>query len=268
MKTLALIVPAYIPDEPTLAIAHRCLLSMLTHQDTRFQTVIRVVDDGSPYSVQCRDDIRYSEHGRNRGIAVAWNTGWKAEPDADFYAWVNVDCEVTPGWAFPLVAAVEALDCIAMPYTNGVKSEGIGITGWCFVASRETAERIGPFDETFVPARYEDTDWFHRAIYQHKIPLVNVPTANVIHERMMGGTKAMPRMEWLHLAMRFRYGWKHNVDPQLPPPFWRAPLPEVEIEGLNGEHRQLQVPADSNVREHDRDPGVHRGSPAGLHHVG
>src|SRR4029434_8204048 len=114
------------------------------HQDERFHTVIRVVDDGSPIPVQRRPEIRYSEHGRNRGIACAWNTGWGAEPQADFYCWINVDCEVTKEWAFPLVPAAEQYPCLAMPYTNGEKSDGIGITGWCFLGSRDTVQRIGP----------------------------------------------------------------------------------------------------------------------------
>jgi len=230
MKTLAVIVPTYIPDSETLLVAERCLDQLLVHQDDRFEMVVRVVDDGSPHPVARRAAMRYAEHGRNRGIAVAWNTGWRAEPTADFYCWLNVDCEVTKEWAFPLIAAAEQLGCISMPYTNGEKSDGIGITGWCFLTTRAVAERIGPFDETFVPARYEDTDWFHRAIFQHQIPLVNVSVAHVLHARAQGGTQAIPRMDWLHQANRLRYAWKHNVDPTLPPPFWRQPLPDVEIE--------------------------------------
>ena len=236
MKTLAVIIPMYLPDKATAELAGRCL-DALHQSDDRFLTVIRVVDDGSPMAVPHRmsdaDDrhrIRYSSHQQNRGIAVAWNTGWQAEKDADFLCWLNADCEVTKEWAFPLIVAAEQLGCIAMPYTNGEKSDGLGITGWCFLAARETAERIGPFDETFVPARYEDVDWMHRAVYTHQIPLVNVPSSNVVHERAHGGTAAIPRMELLHTANRFRYAWKHNQDPTLPPPFWRTPLPDVVIE--------------------------------------
>jgi GT2 family glycosyltransferase len=170
-------------------------------------------------------------------VAPAWNTGWKANPRADFYCWINADCEVTSGWSFPLVANAEQMPVIAMPFTNGVKSDGIGITGWCFVASRETAEKIGYFDETFVPAQYEDTDWFHRAIYQHQIALVNLPVSNVIHERQRGGSRELPnfntRWKYLHMSNRFRYAWKHGVDPNDSPPFWKSPLPDVELEENN-----------------------------------
>jgi GT2 family glycosyltransferase len=222
--------PLYNHDDATLNTTKRCIQALLDHQDERFHTRLTVVDDGSPLTLDGSPVFQSIAHTHNRGIAVGWNSGWRANPKSDFYCWINSDCEVTPGWAFPLIAAVEQLHCIAMPYTNGEKSDGIGITGWCFLTSREIAETIGPFDETFVPAQYEDTDWFHRAIYQHRIPLVNVPISNVLHVRQQGGTKALQRFHYLHMANRFRYAWKHGVDPALSPPFWNQPLPDVDVE--------------------------------------
>lgn len=235
MKTLAVIMPRYANSNLVDAKVNHCITAALRETDSRFQTLLTVVDDGSRIPFIKRDDVRLIEHGYNRGIAVGWNTGWQANPRADFYCWLNADCEVTANWAFPLIAACEELGIIAMPYTNSEKSDGIGITGWCFMTRRDIAERIGPFDETFVPAYYEDTDWFHRAIYTHGIAMANVPSSNVIHERMQGGTKDIQRIEWLRMAHRYRYGWKHNVDPEKRPPFWNAPLPEVAIEGLNAD---------------------------------
>lgn len=230
MKTLAVIIPRFANNEATSKIIDLTVETVLKYPDTRFDTTVTVVDDGSQIPFVPRDGVKLVEHGYNRGIAVGWNTGWKANPQADFLCWLNGDCLVTPEWSFPLVASVEQLDIIAMPYTNGEKSDGIGVAGWCFMTSKHLAEKIGPFDETFVPARYEDTDWFHRAIYYHKIPLANVPSSNVIHERMQGGTKDIKRMDYLHLANKMRYCWKHNVNPDEIPPFWRYPLPEVDIE--------------------------------------
>lgn len=230
MKTLAVIMPRYCNNEITDSNTNRCIQAVLDHQASRFITTLTVVDDGSSIPFKPRENVRLIEHGNNRGVAVGWNTGWKANSNADFLCWLNADCEVTPGWSWPLVVAAEQVGVIAMPYTNGSKSDRLGITGWCFLTTRHLAEKIGPFDETFVPARYEDTDWFHRAIYYHKIPLVNVPLSNVIHQRMEGGTKDLNRLEYLHTANRFRYAWKHNVNPNDIPPFWKAPLPEVDIE--------------------------------------
>lgn len=233
MKTLAVIMPRYAYNEETDAITDHCIAKVLEHVDTRFKTTLTVVDDGSKIKFKERDGVKLIEHGNNRGVAVGWNTGWSANPDADFYCWINADCEVTPNWSYPLVVVAEKMDVIAMPYTNGEKSDGLGITGWCFLGRKNVVDRIGPFDETFVPAQYEDTDWFHRAIYQHHIALVNVPSSNVLHERRKGGTKSIQRFNWLHVANRFRYAWKHNVDPDGSPPFWKAPLPDIILEETN-----------------------------------
>ena len=234
MKELAVIVPRYANTAPVHEITNQCIDKILEYQDTRFRTTLTVIDDGSLIGFTLKEGVRILHHGYNRGIAVGWNTGWRANPNADFYCWINADCEVTPGWAFPLVATAEQIGAIAMPYTNGEKSDGLGITGWCFLTSQEIANQIGPFDETFVPARYEDTDWFHRAIYTHRIPLVSVPSSNVIHTRMKGGTKDVRRMDLLHTANRLRYSWKHNLDPNDDiPPFWKKPLPEVDIEDIH-----------------------------------
>lgn len=233
-KRLNVIMPLYTNSAPVLEITERCIQKVLEHVDDRFDTRLITVDNGSLLSTSRDIDVRWRE---NKGVAPAWNAGWKVDPHADFFCWINADCEVTPGWSFPLLVACEQLPVIAMPYTNGEKSDGIGITGWCFMASRETANRIGPFDETFAPAQYEDTDWFHRAIYQHKIALVNVPQSNVIHERKKGGTETMPhfqeRWKYLHLANRYRYAWKHGVDPEGIPPFWKSPLPDVKMDNVS-----------------------------------
>lgn len=229
MKTLAVIIPRFANSQAVSDITQKTIESVLEHQDYRFKTTVTVVDDGSVYHPVL--DARWTtfQRGTNKGIAVRWNEGWKENASADFLCWLNADCVVTKGWSYPLVVAAEQLGCISMPYTNGEKTDGHGITGWCFLTTQQVAETIGPFDETFVPCRYEDVEWFHRAIYDHKIPLVNVPTSNVLHTRMEGGTKDVPRFGYLHMANRFRYAWKHNVDPDKPPPFWK-PLPEVDIE--------------------------------------
>lgn len=229
-KTLAVIMPRFSNDKETHELTEHCISAILRHQDQRFNTTLTVVDDGSSIPPIDRPEIKLVKHGRNRGIAVGWNTGWKANPDADFYCWINADCEVTEGWSYPLVVAAEQLDIIAMPYTNGEKVYGNGISGWCFLTSKKCAETIGPFDETFIPAQYEDVDWMHRAIYYHKIPIANVVGSNVLHKGKEGGTKAIPRFDMLHMANRYRYAWKHGTNPKDSPPFWKEPIPDVTLE--------------------------------------
>jgi len=228
MKTLAVIIPRFVNNPTTDSITDNCISSVLQYMDDRFKTTITVVDDGSKIPFKARSGVTLIDHGKNRGIAVGWNTGWQANKTADFYCWLNADCEATPGWSFPLVAAAEQLPGIMMPYTNGSKAWRSGIAGYCFVAARAVAEQIGPFDETFVPAWYEDADWFQRAVDQG-IPLLNVPTSNIKHLRSKGGTEDVPRKEMLHLANRMRFAWKHGIRAEDPPRIYIDPLPEVEI---------------------------------------
>jgi len=239
MKTLAVIMPRYAHTPEVDLLTNQAIEKLFEHQDQRFGQTITVIDNGSQIPWKERSGVNYFPWTENKGVAPAWNEGWKRNPQADFYCWLNSDCMVTPGWAYPLVVAAEQMPVIAMPYTNGVKSDGFGIVGWCFLTSRQTAEKIGYFDETFAPAQYEDTDWFHRAIYEHHIALVNLPSSNVIHDRQKGGTKTLPNFEtrwnYLHWSNRFRYAWKHGVDPNDIPPFWKSPLPDVELEENNAD---------------------------------
>lgn len=161
-------------------------------------------------------------------IAAAWNTGWK-RARGEFLCWLNSDCAVTARWDEPLCQVADSFPVIAMPYTDGQKSDGVGITGWCFVARTDTAERIGPFDEQFTPAYYEDTDWFQRAI-DLGIPLANVPASNVLHVRGRGGTVGLgTARDRIFVANRDRYYTKHRLNPNLPPPFWSVPLIDIEV---------------------------------------
>jgi GT2 family glycosyltransferase len=147
----------------------------------------------------------------------------------DVLAFVNNDCWVTPGWDTALVACARA-GHLAFPHTDegaGPRMSEGNVCGWCFAMTPETFAKVGPFDETFVPAQYEDTDFFHRA-HALGIPLTPVPAAVVQHTRWTTTGRAWPeaRHNWLHLANRYRYGWKHNVDPGEVPAFYgRAVTP-------------------------------------------
>jgi GT2 family glycosyltransferase len=237
MKTLAVIMPRFANNKETHELTETCISALLHHIDERFITSLTVVDDGSRIPPVKRAGVSYIQHESNRGIACGWNTGWRANRDADFLCWINADCEVTANWAFPLVAAVEQMDIIAMPFTNNEKAHGNGIAGWCFLTRQDLANKIGPFDESFVPAQYEDTDWFHRAIYYHKIPIANVTSSNVLHTGKRGGTADVQRFNLLHMANRYRYAWKHGTNPADSPPFWKNPIPDILIEETNGDNR-------------------------------
>ena len=191
-----------------------------------------VVDNGSTYPPAQTTTAWLA----NRGIAPAWNEG-RRHARGDVLCFLTATTEVTPGWSEPLVVVARRGRYITMPYTNGIKAYGgLGVTGWCWVLTRELADEIGPFDETFVPIQYEDTDFYHRAIYEHGVELVNVPASNVRRHPGPKSYQSWPqeRINWIHWANRFRYGFKHGVDPQDIPPFWKQPLRDVEVPVRSG----------------------------------
>lgn len=221
---LSVIVPTFLMSQSVADLWARNRARLL--EVASVPTELIVVDNGSAYP-PAEITVAWP---KNRGIAPAWNEGRRHATGA-VVAFVTCTTQVDPGWDAKLCAVAESGRFIAMPFTDGAQPYGIGVTGWCWAIRRALADEVGEFDETFVPAQYEDTDFFHRAIYQHQIELVNVAGATVT--RPGGGgltTRSGPFAErwfWLHFANRCRYGWKHNVDPNDVPPFWKQPLRTV-----------------------------------------
>jgi GT2 family glycosyltransferase len=225
--TLTVVIPRYAMKAHVAQQADDHLATLI--DVAQLPTQIIVVDNGSTHPM--RDALRASvtliAWPTNRGIAPAWNEGM-AHAGGQLLAFVTTTTRVTPGWDTALASACHER-VIAMPYTNGEKAYGVGVTGWCFMLRRELAREIGSFDETFVPCFYEDTSWFHDAI-DKGVELVNVPAANVLKTTKHATVAEAPwggRMSWLFYANRLRYSWKHNVDPYDTPRFWQRPLRDV-----------------------------------------
>ncbi len=186
----------------------------------RIPTEIVVVDNGSPYDIRLPAKVyRYPE---NRGVSTGWNTGIRLS-SAPVVVVLNSDCRVEPGWDEALYEAVHDGRRIAFPYTDHCDGHGFtcpdqaGTAGWCFMLTRDLYEEIGPFDEWFSPAFCEDTDYWHRA-WERGVELSPVPAARVVHARR---TSNDDRADMLLQAHRFKYGWKHNVDPLRAPPYYK-----------------------------------------------
>lgn len=206
----------------------------------RIPTEVVVVDNGSPFEVPLPAKVyRYPE---NKGIATGWNAGVRLS-SAPVVAIVNSDCIVEPGWDVALYEASADSRRIAFPYTD--HGDGLGFTrpdqagtaGWCFMMSKAIGNEVGVFDEWFNPAFCEDTDYWHRA-WQMGIDLSPVPAARVVHARRTTATNDA-RTEMLLQSHRYKYGWKHGVDPHRAPPYYnrdivefvgsfRAPQPETD----------------------------------------
>ncbi|MDZ7673821.1 MAG: glycosyltransferase [Acidimicrobiales bacterium] len=185
----------------------------------RIPTEVIVVDNGSPHEVSYAAKVyRYDQ---NRGVATGWNTGIRLST-ADAVVVLNSDCTVEPGWDEALYEAANDGRRVAFPYTDHCDGRGFawpdqgGTSGWCFMMTKAVYEEVGVFDEWFSPAFCEDTDYWHRA-WELGIELSPVPAARVIHARR---TSSQARSNLLLQAHRYKYGWKHNVDPDRAPPYY------------------------------------------------
>ena len=149
---------------------------------------------------------------------------------APVVAVLNSDCLVEPGWDEALYEAATTGRRIAFPYTDHCDGEGFrqpdqaGTAGWCFMLTRELYEEIGPFDEWFNPAYGEDTDYWHRA-WELGVELSPGP-GRARHARAAQlGPRGRARRVLL-LGHRYKYGWKHGVDPLQAPPYYNREIVE------------------------------------------
>jgi glycosyltransferase involved in cell wall biosynthesis len=199
----------------------------------RVPTEVVVVDNGSPHAVPL--PARVHRFPENKGVSVGWNAGIRLSRGPVLCV-LNSDCRVEPGWDEALVEAATDGRRVAFPYTDHCDGRGFtrpdqgGTSGWCFVLHRDVHEEVGVFDEWFSPAFLEDTDYWHRA-WELGIELSPVPAARVVHaRRTTGGTD--PRIEWLLQGHRYKYGWKHGVDPHRAPPYYNRDI--VDYHGRAG----------------------------------
>jgi glycosyltransferase involved in cell wall biosynthesis len=193
----------------------------------RVPTEVVVVDNGSPVEVPL--PARVWLYPENRGVSVGWNTGIRLS-SAPVVAVLNSDCRVEPGWDEALLDAATDGRRIAFPYTDHCDGRGFtqpdqaGTAGWCFALTKDLYAAIGPFDEWFSPAFCEDTDYWHRA-WQAGIELSPVPAARVVHARR---TSSLAGSDQLLQAHRYKYGWKHGVDPDRAPPYYHREIVDYE----------------------------------------
>lgn len=222
---LSITIPVW-SRSPQLAAMARATIERIW-EVARVPTEVVVVDNGSPYEIPLPAKVyRYDE---NRGVSVGWNTGIRLST-ASVFVVLNSDCRVEPGWDEALYEAAADGRRIAFPYTD--HCDGLGFTrpdqagtaGWCFMMTRAVYDEVGPFDEWFSPAYCEDTDYWHRA-WELGIELSPVPAARVVHSRR---TSASTGADLLLQAHRFKYGWKHNVDPLRAPPYYNREFGDYE----------------------------------------
>jgi glycosyltransferase involved in cell wall biosynthesis len=194
----------------------------------RVPTEVVVIDNGSPVEVPL--PARVYRFPENRGVSVGWNAGIRLS-SGPVVAVLNSDCRVEPGWDEALLDAAIDGRRIAFPYTDHCDGQGFtrpdqaGTAGWCFALTRELYDEIGPFDEWFSPAFGEDTDYWHRA-WERDVELSPVPAARVVHARR---TSHQAGSDLLLQAHRYKYGWKHGVDPHRAPPYYQREIVDYRL---------------------------------------
>ena len=214
---LSICIPVWSRTDALAEMAQRTIERVW--EVAKIPTEVVVVDNGSPVEVPLA--ARVHRYDQNRGVSTGWNTGIRLAR-AETLVVLNSDCHVEPGWDEALYAAVHDGRRIAFPFTDHCDGKGFtrpdqgGTAGWCFMLTRTTYEEVGPFDEWFSPAFCEDTDYWHRA-WQLGIELSPVPSARVVHARR---TSSEGRHDLLLQAHRYKYGWKHGVDPDRAPPYY------------------------------------------------
>lgn len=200
--------------------------------------------DGSPELVAARFPIvRLIRHERNLGFAAGNNTGLAAAT-GDVLALLNQDTLVRPNWLTQLVQGVTSDPHIgiggckilypdqrtiqhaggviqyplALPYHLGYRQPDDGrwdqqremdfVTGAAIGFRRDVLEAIGPLDEGFYPAYYEDVDFCARA-RAAGYTVTYFPLATLIHlEATSIGWNSPTYLQHIHRG-RMRYLLKH-----------------------------------------------------------
>jgi GT2 family glycosyltransferase len=193
-----------------------CLDAVLSQDYPDFEVI--VVDNGSTdgsadFVERHYPQVRLIRNARNLGFAGGNNVGLRAAT-GDVLVLLNQDTVVRPRWLQALVTTLEdptiGIAGCKLLYPDGTiqhaggrivdvrgSSRHIGrgetdagqydatqdvdfVTGAALAVSREALTRVGPLDEGFTPAYYEDTDWSYRA-REAGLRVVYCPDAVVTH---------------------------------------------------------------------------------------
>lgn len=222
-----------------------CLNAVFAQDYLDFEVI--VVDNGSTdgsadFVAAQYPQVRLIRNERNLGFAAGNNVGLRAAT-GDVLVLLNQDTEVRPGWLAALVEAVQDLTVgiagCKLLYPDGTIQHAGGylhgdrgatehygrheldvgqydiprdvefVTGAALALTRETWKCIGPLDEEFAPAYFEDTDWCFRAQAAGR-RVVYWPAAVAVHKESASAQVT----SWAHLATynygRLRFLFKHQ----------------------------------------------------------
>lgn len=128
---------------------------------SRLPERIVVVDNGGRFDAAYAgrlDRVEVVRPGKNTGTAGGWNAVFRAAGERDVVVMANDDVTVTRDGIAALAAAVEDHRGGAMASDHTVPHHSWSL----YAMSRQLWDRIGPFDERFWPAYFEDDDYERR----------------------------------------------------------------------------------------------------------
>lgn len=143
-----------------------------------------IVDNGanvrSVFNVQANASIPFTvlDHGKNLGVSASWNEMFRRFPD-DHLIVSNDDVRLQANTVEEMVRAAEETDAeFVFPHT------ATSTTFCVFLLKHMSWRRVGPFDEGFWPAYYEDIDYWHRMRHA-KVRMLEIETT--CYEHVLNG---------------------------------------------------------------------------------
>lgn len=223
------------------AVIGRCLDALYATCSDRLAEVICVDNasaDDSAARAAAYPAVRLLRQPVNLGFAGGINAG-AAAARGDVFALLNQDCLPQPGWLAALDDALAAdpragiagstiyhaagaLDHAGAMMTrpaaygvhltdrgNGAPRPADYVTGAAVAIRRSTWAAIGPLDDGFYPAYYEEADYCYRA-RRRGIETLYAPAAQVVHLRSSREAERDPLKHWANQhRSRYRFVAKH-----------------------------------------------------------
>jgi GT2 family glycosyltransferase len=223
-----------------------CLRTLYANSGERLRCVVAVdnasPDDSAAQIEQHFPQVQLVRSSYNLGFAGGINLGVEASPPPGdggaVIVLLNQDCLVEPGWLDALCAGLDGdpqaaiAGCTLLNADESVNHAGAHlemplayskhltaitaaperreyVTGAAFAIRRQAWEAIGPFDEDFYPAYYEEADYCYRA-RRLGWGVLYVPGARVHHLQNSQAWRSDPLLHWTQQhRSRYRFVAKH-----------------------------------------------------------
>lgn len=283
------IVSVIVPTYGQVAYTLGCLASIAAHKP-RVGIEVLVMDDAFPGeevdTLRQVRGIRLIRNEKNLGFLLTCNAAARAAR-GKYLLFLNNDTQVLDGWLDPMLDLFDRWKDVGavgarLLFPDGTQQEAGGIiwrnaTGWNFgrgadpagavynyvrevdycsgaalLVRRDVFDRLGGFDERFVPAYCEDSDLCFR-IRQAGLKVLYQPRAQVVHyEGMSHGTdvKVGVKAYQIRNEERFREYWGKVLAADH---YYSGT--QVMRARDRAAHRKVVMIVDHRVPEPDRDAG-------------